>query len=125
MTSQKSDSDDLINKDWVEIGFQSKDPSTDFRGMGLLGLINLNYFTTNAKFNEIGKRTYGRSTHPLHGYSFAIVGINITSWVYKWLSDGSLKAHFYNSSIDLGRQEQETPLEIFNFIYCKSYLLQY
>ena len=98
MTSQKSDSDDLINKDWVEIGFQS---------------------------NEIGKRTYGRSTHPLHGYSFAIVGINITSWVYKWLSDGSLKAHFYNSSIDLGRQEQETPLEIFNFIYCKSYLLQY
>ena len=26
---------------WTEIGFQGDDPSTDFRGMGLLGLENL------------------------------------------------------------------------------------
>jgi len=24
--------------DWVEIGFQGKDPATDFRGAGILGL---------------------------------------------------------------------------------------
>ena len=30
-----------ITKRWTEIGFQGTDPSSDFRGMGLLGLINL------------------------------------------------------------------------------------
>lgn len=30
-----------ISKRWSEIGFQGKDPSTDFRGMGMLGVINL------------------------------------------------------------------------------------
>lgn len=31
----------LITKQWIDIGFQSSDPSTDFRGMGMLGLTNL------------------------------------------------------------------------------------
>lgn len=30
-----------ITKQWGDIGFQGEDPKTDFRGMGLLGLINL------------------------------------------------------------------------------------
>jgi len=30
-----------ISKRWSEIGFQGKDPSTDFRGMGMLAVINL------------------------------------------------------------------------------------
>ena len=30
-----------ITKRWNEIGFQGTDPSSDFRGMGLLGLVNL------------------------------------------------------------------------------------
>lgn len=30
-----------ITKQWGDIGFQGDDPKTDFRGMGLLGLINL------------------------------------------------------------------------------------
>lgn len=33
-----------ISKQWCEIGFQGDDPKTDFRGMGLLGLYNLQYF---------------------------------------------------------------------------------
>lgn len=27
--------------EWIELGFQADDPATDFRGAGLLGLINL------------------------------------------------------------------------------------
>ena len=27
-----------ITKQWGDIGFQGKDPQTDFRGMGMLGL---------------------------------------------------------------------------------------
>lgn len=30
-----------ITKQWGDIGFQGDDPKTDFRGMGLLGLVNL------------------------------------------------------------------------------------
>ena len=30
-----------ISSRWSEIGFQGTNPSTDFRGMGLLGLVNL------------------------------------------------------------------------------------
>jgi hypothetical protein len=33
--------DSKISKRWSDIGFQGTDPSTDFRGMGLLGLVNL------------------------------------------------------------------------------------
>lgn len=43
-TALKGEQDPLdtkITKRWTEIGFQGSDPSTDFRGMGLLGLINL------------------------------------------------------------------------------------
>jgi hypothetical protein len=28
-----------ISKDWQDIGFQGKDPATDFRGTGYLGLL--------------------------------------------------------------------------------------
>jgi len=30
-----------ISAQWTFIGFQGNDPATDFRGMGLLGLLNL------------------------------------------------------------------------------------
>jgi hypothetical protein len=40
-TNQRLTNDEMVSKEWVDLGFQSKDPSTDFRGMGLLGLANL------------------------------------------------------------------------------------
>ncbi|XP_074085363.1 ELMO domain-containing protein 2 isoform X2 [Macrotis lagotis] len=61
-----------ITKQWIDIGFQGDDPKTDFRGMGLLGLINLVYF-------------------------YAIVGINLTEMAYSLLKSNALKFHFYNS----------------------------
>ena len=30
-----------VSKQWQDIGFQGDDPKTDFRGMGMLGLLNL------------------------------------------------------------------------------------
>ena len=32
-----------ITKRWSEIGFQGSDQGTDFRGMGMLSLLNLQY----------------------------------------------------------------------------------
>ncbi|ERE79815.1 ELMO domain-containing protein 2 isoform X2 [Cricetulus griseus] len=60
-----------ISKQWADIGFQGDDPKTDFRGMGILGLINL-------------------------VYSYAIVGINLTEMAYSLLKSEALKLHLYN-----------------------------
>lgn len=86
-----------ITKQWQDIGFQGDDPTTDFRGMGLLGLANLQYFAEN--HNSAARHVLSRSHHPVYGYSFAIVGINLTHLAYTLLEDGSLKHHFYNVSV--------------------------
>lgn len=81
-------------KQWQNIGFQGDDPKTDFRGMGLLGLENLVYFAK--EYNSAAKHILSHSHHPKHGYSFAIVGINLTHMAYRLLKDGSAKTHLFN-----------------------------
>lgn len=63
-------------------------------GMGLLGLENLLYFAE--EYNEAARRVLLHSLHPVHGYTFAIVGINLTSMAYNLLQNGTAKTHLYN-----------------------------
>lgn len=84
-----------ITKQWQMIGFQGDDPRTDFRGMGLLGLENLLFFAE--EYNSAARHVLTRSQHPRYGYSFAIVGINITHMAYNLLRSGDAKNHFYNA----------------------------
>ncbi|KAG9480110.1 ELMO domain-containing protein 2 [Eleutherodactylus coqui] len=83
-----------ITKQWGDIGFQGDDPKTDFRGMGFLGLANLLYFSRN--YTEESRLILSHSNHPKIGYSYAIVGINLTEMAYSLLKSGALKSHFYN-----------------------------
>uniref|UniRef100_A0A3B3R0U4 ELMO/CED-12 domain containing 1 n=1 Tax=Paramormyrops kingsleyae TaxID=1676925 RepID=A0A3B3R0U4_9TELE len=100
-----------ISKQWCDIGFQGSDPKTDFRGMGLLGLQTLLYFAEHDKASAL--QVLHDSLQPRHsqmskaewerkksdkaiGYSFAIVGINITELAYSLLVSGALKTHLYN-----------------------------
>jgi len=101
-----------ISKDWGDIGFQGEDPMTDFRGMGLLGLINLIYFSK--RHNLLAMKALQHSQHPKYGYSYAIVGINITGMTYNLMSNGLLRTHFFNASPGLQRLE----LADFNEVYC-------
>ena len=61
-------------KEWGEIGFQGQDPATDFRGMGMLGLEQLLYFTTkhNKTALKVLKLSQGDGSD-LSGFPFAIV----------------------------------------------------
>lgn len=95
---------------WTQIGFQGNDPQTDFRGMGRLGLDQLVYFAT--KYTSVARSLLSRSHNPKNGYSFAIVGINMTDLIYTFLKNGNLKTHFYNL-----KQSRPT-LEEFHEIYC-------
>nr|XP_020638726.1 ELMO domain-containing protein 2 isoform X2 [Pogona vitticeps] len=83
-----------ITKQWCDIGFQGDDPKTDFRGMGMLGLANLLYFSKH--YPREARQILVRSNHPKLGYSYAIVGINLTEMAYSLLKNGFLKTHFYN-----------------------------
>ncbi|XP_038610916.1 ELMO domain-containing protein 2 isoform X3 [Tachyglossus aculeatus] len=83
-----------ITKQWGDIGFQGDDPKTDFRGMGMLGLVNLVYFSEH--YANEAHQILSRSNHPKLGYSYAIVGINLTEMAYSLLKSGALKFHLYN-----------------------------
>ncbi|XP_073469241.1 ELMO domain-containing protein 1 isoform X3 [Aquarana catesbeiana] len=103
--------DARVSKQWCEIGFQGDDPKTDFRGMGLLGLYNLVYFaekdpatalqilsdSLQPKCSKVSKTEWEmKKFDKAIGYSFAIVGINITDLAYNLLISGALKTHMYN-----------------------------
>lgn len=83
-----------VTKQWQEIGFQGDDPKTDFRGMGMLGLENLLYFAM--KYKDAARHVLSHSMHPRFGYTFAIVGINITSTAFRMVKEGTAKTQFFN-----------------------------
>lgn len=83
-----------VTKQWQDIGFQGDDPKTDFRGMGMLGLHNLYYFSDY--YQKASQHVLLHSLHPVNGYAFAIVGINLTSLAYHLLLDGAAKSHIFN-----------------------------
>ncbi|KAI7685477.1 hypothetical protein SSS_05606 [Sarcoptes scabiei] len=91
--------DDLVSKQWTEIGFQGPDPSTDFRGMGLLSLENLVFFST--VFAEYARNILSHSLHPSYGYPFAAVGINITYLALNLLRSNHLQTHLFNQETRL------------------------
>lgn len=77
--------------------------------MGLLGLENLLYFAR--EFNGAARHVLSHSRHPEFGYTFAIVGINLTSMAYYLFKSGAAKTHFYN--------ERKVPtIESFHKLYC-------
>ncbi|XP_056319457.1 ELMO domain-containing protein 2 isoform X1 [Danio aesculapii] len=111
-----------ITKQWGNIGFQGDDPKTDFRGMGMLGLTNLLFFSE--KHTDAARQVLSHANHPTLGsvliqkhhistinllfllfitqvcvcrYSYAIVGINLTEMAYSLMKSDALKLHFYNS----------------------------
>lgn len=108
-------------KQWQNIGFQGDDPKTDFRGMGLLGLENLLYFAR--EYNTAARHILSHSHHPKHGYSFAIVGINLTHMAYRLLMDGCAKTHMFNvSASSLLPEERERKPTLRHFHHFYSYL---
>ena len=82
-----------LSLDWQEIGFQGEDPATDFRGMGLLGLMNLEYLACEQR--DIASYVLARQA--THGLFFAITGINVTAYVMNLLEARHLDAFFYTS----------------------------
>ena len=92
-----------ISNRWKELGFQGDDPATDFRGMGILGLQNLIYFSKNYA-DEFRTLLSHRREYPM-----ACAGINLTAMLLKQLMhhDGSVKgdSELFNLMCRDGREE--------------------
>lgn len=69
---------DLVSEQWKDMGWQGKDPSTDFRGGGFISLQNLLFFAKEYP------RCFQKLLHKEEGcrsaweYPFAVAGINIS-----------------------------------------------
>jgi len=71
-----TDFERISKANWESIGFQGKDPATDFRGQGLLGLHNLLYLAQN--YTE-QSRTMLEKEHG--GFPLALASINISAFL--------------------------------------------
>jgi len=76
-----------VSDQWKELGFQSADPATDFRGMGLIGLKHLLYFAKvyTSTFKAMAKEQAGRTANY---YPTAVAGINISQMLFSLLNVG-------------------------------------
>jgi len=74
-----------ISHNWGKLGFQGKDPATDFRGGGIFALDNLLYFATKypKTYQEILQGKVHTETFPV-----AITGLNITMLLFEMLGWG-------------------------------------
>ncbi|KAI9594889.1 Engulfment/cell motility [Syncephalis fuscata] len=78
---------------WQKIGFQGKDPATDFRSMGMLALDDLHYYAKNHTASALHVLKCSQDSD--RWYSFAIVGINITSFAVQTLRTRRLQHYLY------------------------------
>ncbi len=76
----------VVSPDWLALGFQGNDPTTDFRSLGLLGLYQLVYFslhrtqTAHMVLQDLSKP--GSKYYP-----FAVIGINISKFVMELFTE--------------------------------------
>ncbi|KAM5554703.1 hypothetical protein ABKV19_022889 [Rosa sericea] len=75
----------LITEQWKEMGWQGKDPSTDFRGGGFISLENLLFFARNfpKSFQDLLRKQEGDRS--VWEYPFAVAGVNITFMLIQML----------------------------------------
>ena len=77
--------------EWVDVGFQGKDPATDFRGAGVFGLENLLAITDEgSEYREEALEMFRTSADQSSWYFFASAGLNVTQRLLIALQDTSL-----------------------------------
>jgi len=77
-----------ISKSWGDIGFQGKDPATDFRGGGEMSLLQLAAFVKSCP--ELTQRFLKEPTAEIARYPFACCSIQVTGSVVEFLKAGDL-----------------------------------
>jgi len=94
---------------WERIGFQGNDPSTDLRGVGLLGLVHPLFLLTTPELFPFAMDVYRISLSEAQEFPLMVLSINLTRIAYSALKDGLL-TRLCNEDGDLWHA--------FNLFYC-------
>ncbi len=81
-------SNTVVCADWMALGFQGNDPTTDFRSLGLLGLYQLVYFSLHR--TPRAHMVLAELSKPGKYYPFAVIGINISQFVMELFNEHRL-----------------------------------
>ncbi|XP_024983167.1 ELMO domain-containing protein A-like [Cynara cardunculus var. scolymus] len=112
---------DLVSEQWKEMGWQGKDPSTDFRGGGFISLENLLYFARNFQksFQDLLRKQDGERA--MWEYPFAVAGVNITFMLIQMLDLEAVKPRtFVGATFLKFLSENESA---FDLLYCITFKL--
>ena len=75
---------------WEMIGFQGTDPSTDLRGVGVLGLVQAVYLVTTPEVAPFSQDIYSLSRSEGQEFPLLVLSLNITRITLHVLRDGLL-----------------------------------
>jgi len=80
---------------WEDIGFQGNDPSTDLRGVGFLGLIQMLYLVMTPEIFPLAKDIYALSLKESQEFPLMVLSLNVTRICLHILRDGILDKFCY------------------------------
>ncbi|XP_054258907.1 ELMO domain-containing protein 3-like isoform X2 [Macrosteles quadrilineatus] len=75
---------------WQEIGFQGSDPSTDLRGVGMLGLMQFLYLATNTPTRPLSLKLHTVANSETQPFPLAVLSLNVTNIALNALRAGRL-----------------------------------
>nr|XP_043611932.1 ELMO domain-containing protein A isoform X2 [Erigeron canadensis]XP_043611935.1 ELMO domain-containing protein A isoform X2 [Erigeron canadensis] len=113
--------DDLISDQWKKMGWQGKDPSTDFRGAGFISLENLLFFakTFSLSFQCLIQKQ--GSMGAAWEYPFAVAGVNITFMLIKMLDLDATKPRTLVSAVFIHMLSENE--WAFDLLYCVAFII--
>jgi len=119
-------SNDVVSDDWMELGFQSKNPISDLRGGGMLGLHQLVAFSE--MYPEKARALLTESVNPRRYFPFAATGINVTAFVLDLINEGRVTARLFSAhqvsgmGEDDAGEEDRRGLRAVASVYAEQYL---
>ena len=103
---------------WGDIGFQGRDPATDFRGLGVLSLSNLCYYAMHHTDEAIHCLLQNDVTRG--GYPMAITGIQLSSLINDWTAKRLLDRQFFSVDVeDTDMTLEERALYFYQEFFCR------
>ncbi|XP_077235119.1 uncharacterized protein LOC143877140 isoform X2 [Tasmannia lanceolata] len=111
----------LVSEQWKEMGWQGKDPSTDFRGGGFISLENLLFFakTYPKPFQDLLQKQVGERA--MWEYPFAVAGVNITFMLIQMLDLQAAKPRTMMGAVFLKLLSESE--WAFDILYCITFKL--
>lgn len=111
-------------KHWGSIGFQGADPSTDFRGVGELGLHHLDYFCAHHPVYARRMIEESRTNAPdgdveeLPWYPLALCSIHVTKFLCDLLRHGIMERSLIQAQLSKGVAKFTDDFFSFLFVRC-------